>query len=86
MAHRQGTEIRYSADGPWITFRGKDSEATFNLRDWVRRQMSSAGNTLQRRTLREWLQAREAEGKEERANEASKQPVASKHFPKRGKS
>jgi len=64
MAARQGIEISYSADGPWITFHGRDSHITDNLRRWVRGQMFAAGNTLQKRTLREWLTAREAEGKE----------------------
>src|SRR4029453_7824548 len=33
MAVRQGIEIRYSNDGPWITFHAGDSCISYNLRD-----------------------------------------------------
>jgi hypothetical protein len=84
MAARQGIEISYSADGPWITFHGRDSHITDNLRRWVRGQMFAAGNTLQKRTLREWLTAREAEGKEEPVLPSTRKPLpASRRVPKR---
>jgi len=63
MPSRQGIEISYAAEGPWITFYGKDSHVSYNLRWLVRRQIVTGGNTLQKRTLREWLNARhEQEG------------------------
>jgi len=55
MASRPDTEITYSPDGPAITFRGRDSEASFALRQLVRGPIYTAANTLQKQTLREWL-------------------------------
>lgn len=63
MPSHQGIGISYAAEGPWITFYGKDSHVSYNLRWLVRRQILTGGNTLQKRTLREWLNTREAEGK-----------------------
>jgi len=77
MASRPHTEITHSPDGPAITFRGKDSEASFDLCQLVRGPIYTAANTLQKRTLREWLEARQDVRKEG-------PPIAPKRNPRRG--
>jgi hypothetical protein len=84
MASRPDTEITHSPDGPAITFRGKDSEASFDLRQLVRGPIYTAANTLEKRTLREWLKAREAEEKENAApDEPTRPPPPLQRPPKR---
>jgi hypothetical protein len=61
MAVRQGIEIRYSNDGPWITFHAGDSCINYNLRD-LAAGLFVASNGSQKRVLQRWLRARVTEG------------------------
>ena len=58
MAVRQGIEITYSKDGPWITFHGEGSCATYNLRDLAAGLVVAGGDGTQKRVLQQWLRAR----------------------------
>ena len=57
MAVRQGIEIRYSNDGPWITFHTEDLCISYNLRD-LAAGLVVASNGSQKRVLQQWLRAR----------------------------
>jgi hypothetical protein len=74
MPSRPDTEITHSPDGPAITFRGRDSQASFDLRQLVRGPIYTAANTLQKRTLREWLQAQHKEAGQDPANGSADEP------------
>jgi hypothetical protein len=63
MGLQQGIEIRYSSDGPYLTFHGGGSRVIFSLRDVARIMSQAAQPGLQRRVLRAWLKDREAEQK-----------------------
>jgi hypothetical protein len=63
MGLQQGIEIRYSSDGPYLTFHGGGSRVTYSLRDVARLMSQSAEPGLQRRVLRAWLKDRDAERK-----------------------
>jgi hypothetical protein len=88
MASRLDTEITHSPDGPVITFRGKDSEASFDLRQLVWGPIYAAANTLEKRTLREWLKAQQEERKEDpmiRPRDEPRGPLSAfRRAPRRG--
>jgi hypothetical protein len=88
MPSRPDTEITHSPDGPAITFRGKDSEASFDLRQLVRGPIYTAANTLEKRTLREWLKAQQEERKEDPMSRPRDEPrgplSAFRRAPRRG--
>jgi lipoate-protein ligase B len=65
MGQQQGIEIRYSSDGPYLTFHGGGSRVTYRLRDVARGLSQTAEAGLQRRILNAWLKDREAERKED---------------------
>jgi hypothetical protein len=58
MGVRQGIEITYSKDGPWITFHGEKSCASYNLRDLVTGLVVATADGNQKRVLQQWLRAR----------------------------
>ena len=64
MGVRKGTEIVYTEDGPWVTFHGVDSCASYNLRDWVSGLIVAADSGTQKRILQQWMRARLAEGRD----------------------
>jgi lipoate-protein ligase B len=62
---QQGIEIRYSSDGPYLTFHGGGSRVTYRLRDVARIITQTVEPGLQRRILNAWLKDREAERKQD---------------------
>jgi lipoate-protein ligase B len=63
MGYQQGIEIRYSSNGPYLTFHGGGSRVTYSLRQVARTMSQAAEPGLQKRILNAWLKDREAEQK-----------------------
>jgi hypothetical protein len=64
MEQQQGIEIRYSPDGPYLTFHGGGSRVTYSLREVARIMSQAAEPGLQKRILGAWLKDREAAQKQ----------------------